>query len=296
MSAHRRRLSAILHADLRGFVRLMEGGEERTVSRLKSVLTDVWRPAIETGGGSVVNIVGDSVLAEFASVIAAVATAIDIQERMAQFNDMLDEDQRLMFRIGMHLGEVLVDEETQSIFGDGVNIAARIQDLAEAGGIAVSRAVRDVMTLQSNYVFIDGGEHEAKNVSRPLQIYHVHPRGSASMRTTTSAVPRVTLRFRGTHAGRKFSFDVDIDKLIARRDGLLIGRDFERCDIVLSDSTVSRRHARLVFANGVLQIEDLGSKNGTAVNGEMANPGQLQRLQSGARLKIGEIDFTVGRD
>ena len=116
------------------------------------------------------------------------------------------------------------------------------------------------------------------------------------MRTTTSVVPQVTLRFRGSHAGRKFAFDVNIDKLMSRRDGLLIGRDFEQCDIVLSDSTVSRRHARLVFDNGLLQIEDLGSTNGTAVNGEPADPGQLQRLQSGARLKIGEIDFTVGRD
>lgn len=296
MSAHRRRLSAILHSDLRGFVRLMEGGEDRTVSRLKAVHAEVWRPAIETGGGTVVNIVGDSVLAEFDSVIAAVATAIDIQERMAQFNDMLDEDQRLMFRIGVHLGEVLVDEETGNIFGDGVNIAARIQNLAEPGGIAVSRAVRDVTALQSNYVFVDAGEHEAKNVSRPLQIYHVHPRGSASMRTTTSAVPRVTLRFRGAHADRRFSFDVDIDKLMERREGFLIGRDFEQCDIVLSDSTVSRRHARLIFANGMLQIEDLGSTNGTSVNAETASPGRPQRLRSGAKLKIGEIDFTVGRD
>lgn len=296
MSAHRRRLSAILHSDLTGFVRLMEGGEDRTVSRLKAVQTEIWRPAIETGGGTVVNIVGDSVLAEFASVIAAVATAIDIQERMAQFNGMLDEDQRLLFRIGVHLGEVLVDEETQSIFGDGVNIAARIQSLAEPGGIAVSRAVRDVNALQSNYAFVDGGEHEARNVSRPLQIYHVHARGGASMHTTTSVMPQVTLRFRGTHAGRKFAFDVDIDKLMERREGFLIGRDFEQCDITLSDSTVSRRHARLIIANGVLQIEDLGSTNGTVVNGETATPGQPQRLQSGARLKIGEIDFSVGRD
>src|SRR5262245_40914956 len=296
MSAHRRRLSAILHSDLRGFVRLMEGGEERTVSRLKAVHTEVWRPAIETGGGTVVNIVGDSVLAEFDSVIAAVATAIDIQERMAQFNDLLDEDQRLMFRIGVHLGEVLVDDETGGIFGDGVNVAARIQNLAEPGGIAVSRAVRDVTALQSNYVFVDAGEHEAKNVSRPLQIYHVHTRRGGSTQTTTTVVPQVTLRFRGAHGSRKYAFDVNMDKLMAKREGMLIGRDFEQCEIVLSDAQVSRRHARLVFADSVLQIEDLGSTNGTAVNGEAVRSGEFQRVQSGARLKIGEIQFTVGRD
>ena len=175
MSTHRRRLSAILHADLAGFVRLMEGGEERTVSHLRSVHDEIWRPAIEDRRRLGGRPAGDSILAEFNSAIAAVATAIDIQERMARFNDMLDEDQRLMFRIGLHLGEVIVDEKTQAIFGDGVNIAARIQAMADAGGIAVSRAVRDVTELQVEHAFVDGGEHRAKNVSRMLQIYHVRP-------------------------------------------------------------------------------------------------------------------------
>src|SRR5437868_10548919 len=83
MAIHRRRLSAVLHADLTGFARLMEGGEDHTVDHLKSAQADIWRPAIETGGGSVVNVLADSILAEFASPTAAVATAIDIQERMA---------------------------------------------------------------------------------------------------------------------------------------------------------------------------------------------------------------------
>ena len=148
-----------------------------------------------------VNIVGDSVLAEFDSAIAAVATAIDIQERMAHFNGMLDEERRLMFRIGVHLGEVIIDDETQAIFGDGVNVAARIQAMAEPGGIAVSRAVRDVTELQVEYAFVDGGEHQAKNVSRSLQIYHVQPRTGASTRTTTSVVPRLDAAF-PRHAGR----------------------------------------------------------------------------------------------
>ncbi len=151
MNTSRRRLSAILHSDLTGFVRLMEGGEDRTVDLLKSAQADVWRPAIATAGGSLINIVGDSVLAEFDSAVAAVATAIDIQERMTRFNSMLDEEQRLMFRIGVHLGEVIVDEENNTIFGDGVNVAARIQAMAEPGGIAVSRAVRDVAELRIEY-------------------------------------------------------------------------------------------------------------------------------------------------
>ncbi len=290
----RRRLSAILHADLAGYVRLMEGGEDRTVGHLKSVRADIWRPAIETAGGRVVNIEGDSALAEFESAIAAVATAIDIQERMAHFNSMLDEDRRLMFRIGVHLGEIIVDPESQAIFGDGVNVAARIQALAEPGGIAVSRAVRDVTELQVEYAFVDGGEHHAKNVSRPLQIFHVHPRSGASTRTTTSVVPRRVLRFRGTLAGRKYGFEVPLDRLMGRSPGLVIGRALDQCELVLSHTTVSRRHARLMFAGGTLQIEDLGSTNGTAVNGEAVLPGKPLPLQVGSTLKIGDIELTAG--
>ena len=176
--AHRRRLSVILHADLTGFVRLMEGAEDRTVDRLKSVRTDVWQAAVEAAGGRIVNVVADSVLAEFGSAVAAVTAAIDIQERMALFNDALDEGQRLMFRIGLHLGEVIVDE-TETIFGDAVNVAARIQLMAEPGGVAVSAAVRDATQSQIDHVFVDGGRHHAKNVSRSLQIYHVCLRADA---------------------------------------------------------------------------------------------------------------------
>jgi class 3 adenylate cyclase/peptidoglycan hydrolase-like protein with peptidoglycan-binding domain len=177
--AGRRRLAAILHADLAGYVRLMEGAEDRTVSRLKSVRAEVWQPAVGAAGGRIVNIVADSVLAEFGSAVEAVAAAIDIQERMARFNDGLDEAQRLRFRIGLHLGEVIVDE-TQTIFGDAVNLAARIQLMAEPGGIAASRAIRDATHLQIDRTFVDGGRRHAKNVSRSLQIYHVRPRERAS--------------------------------------------------------------------------------------------------------------------
>jgi class 3 adenylate cyclase len=198
VSARHRRLSAILHADLTGYVRLMESAEDRTVSRLKSVRAEVWQPAIEAAGGRIVNIVADSVLAEFSSAVAAVVAAIDIQERMARFNDALDEEQRLMFRIGLHLGEVIVDE-TQTIFGDAVNVAARIQLMAEPGGIAVSRAIRDATHLQIDYAFVDGGKHHAKNIGRSLQVYHVRTRESASGPVTRAAsrIRRAGITIRG---------------------------------------------------------------------------------------------------
>ena len=94
---------------------------------------------------------------------------------MARFNEGLAEEQRLLFRIGVHLGEIIFDDTDHDIFGDGVNLAERIQVLAEPGGIAVSRAVRDVARLRDDYAYIDGGEHQAKHVSRPLHIYRSAP-------------------------------------------------------------------------------------------------------------------------
>src|SRR6185503_10542864 len=110
MATLQRRLAAIVHADLAGFTRMMEGAETRTFRHLKTAQIEVWRPAIVAGGGRMVGTAGDAMLAEFASAVSAVGAAIDIQERMARFNEQLDENQRMLFRIGVHLGEVIVDE------------------------------------------------------------------------------------------------------------------------------------------------------------------------------------------
>src|SRR5579862_362648 len=213
MATMQRRLAAIVHADLAGFTRMMEGAETRTFRHLKSAQIEVWRPAIIAGGGRMVGTAGDAMLAEFGSAVGAVSASIDIQERMARFNETLREDQRMMFRIGVHLGEVIVDEEDQNIFGDGVNLAARIQATAKPGGIAVSRAVRDVTELRIDYSFVDGGEHQLKNVSRPVHIFHIQTASTASASTTTRAVPKVTLHFEGADSsGQKFLFDIPLDR------------------------------------------------------------------------------------
>jgi class 3 adenylate cyclase len=292
-----RRLAAIVHADLAGFTRLMEGAETRTFRHLKSAQTEVWRPAIEAGGGRLVGTAGDAMLAEFGSAVGAVAAAIDIQERMARFNESLHEDQRMMFRIGVHLGEVIVDEEDQNIFGDGVNLAARIQAAAAPGGIAVSRAVRDVTELRVDYAFVDGGEHQLKNVSRPIHIFHVRTASTsptATPSTTTRVVPKVTLHFEGVDSGgQKFLFDVTLAKLMAMAGGLTVGRAADQCDVVVAHATVSRRHARLLLASEALQIEDLGSTNGTAVNGTPLRKGASVPLHTGNRLRLGDVEFSI---
>jgi class 3 adenylate cyclase len=295
MAPSERRLSAILHADLAGFVRLVEAEEDLTFAHLRSARDGIWRPAIEGAGGTLVHSTGDSMLAEFSSAAAAVQVAIDIQERMARFNEDFDEEQRLLFRIGVHLGEIIVDEADHDIFGDGVNLAERIQVLAEPGGIAVSRAVRDVAKLHDDYAYVDGGEHRAKHVSRPLHIYRVRSRASAATVQIRPTALRRVFHFRGVDpGGRKFGFGVEVDDLVKREEGVLIGRDSTQCDVVLANTSVSRRHARLsVGTNNILHIEDVGSTNGTSVNGTPLAPGLTQPVEPGSTLKLGDIELVV---
>jgi len=288
-----RRLAAIVHADVAGFTRMMEGSETRTFRHLKSAMIEVWRPAIDAASGRLVGTAGDAMLAEFGSAVTAVGAALDIQERMAQFNESLDAQQRMQFRIGVHLGEVIVDEEDQNIFGDGVNLAARIQALAEPGGIAVSRAVRDLVELRVEYAFVDGGEHQLKNVSRSVQVFHVkQAKAPVTVGTTTRMVPQVTLRFEGTDStSSKHAFEVTLEKLMSRADGLVIGRAADQCDLVVAHPTVSRRHARLRVAGEALQLEDLGSTNGTKVGDQALKAGRPVTLHAGDKLRLGDVDM-----
>lgn len=293
-----RRLSAILHADLAGFVRLVENQEEQTFEHLRSARDKIWQPAIAEGGGSLVHSAGDAMLAEFGSAAAAVQAAIEIQERMAAFNEAIEENQRLLFRIGVHLGEIIIDEAGQDIFGDGVNLAERIQVLAEPGGIAVSRAVRDVAKLHDDYAYVDDGEHRAKHVSRPLHIYKVRPRMSATTVQIRPSSLRKVFHFHGVGpGGRKVGFGVEADDLVKRDHGVLIGRDSSQCDLVLANESVSRRHARLSMGtNNTLHIEDVGSTNGTAINGTPIEPGLTLPLEPGSTLKLGDIELVVHYD
>ncbi len=289
-----RRLAAIVHADLAGFTRMMEGAETRTFRHLKSAQIEVWRPAILAAQGRMVGTAGDAMLAEFGSAVTAVGASIDIQERMARFNEALEENQRMMFRIGVHLGEVIVDAEDQNIFGDGVNLAARIQALAEPGGIAVSRVVRDLVELKVDYAFADGGEQQLKNVSRSVQIFRVRHARQTPVGTTTRMLPQITLRFEGPDsAGHKHAFDVALDKLMNQSQGLVIGRSADQCELVVPHATVSRRHARLSLAGEALQVEDLGSTNGTAINGTVLRAGTPAAIHAGNKLRIGDVELLV---
>ena len=166
-----RRLSAILAADVAGYSRLIGVDEEGTLDRLKAHRRDLLDPKIREYRGRIVNTAGDGVLAEFASVVDAVRCAVDVQRAMIERNAGLTEDRQIRFRIGVNLGDVIVDGG--DILGDGVNIAARLQALAEPGGICISGTVHDQVRDRLPVQFEDGGEQQVRNIARPVRTFRL---------------------------------------------------------------------------------------------------------------------------
>src|SRR5947209_10958862 len=164
-----RRLAAILAADVAGYSRLMGADEEGTHERLKGHLGELVNPKIAEHRGRVVKNTGDGFLAEFASVVGAVRCAVEIQRGMAEREPEVAEEQQIRFRIGINLGDVIAEEH--DIFGDGVNVAARLEALAEPGRICVSRVVRDQIRDKLPYRLEDLGERSVKNIARPVPVY-----------------------------------------------------------------------------------------------------------------------------
>jgi adenylate cyclase len=169
-----RRLAAILAADVADYSRLMGADEEGTHERLKAHLRELVDPKIKEHRGRIVKNTGDGFLAEFASVVDAVRCAVEVQRGMIGREPEMPDDQRTRFRIGINLGDVIA--EGHDIFGDGVNVAARLEALAEPGGICVSRVVRDQVRDRLDYIFEDLGEQQVKNITRAVRVYRVRDR------------------------------------------------------------------------------------------------------------------------
>ncbi|MDE5441905.1 adenylate/guanylate cyclase domain-containing protein [Bradyrhizobium sp. CSA207] len=167
-----RRLAAVLATDMVGFSRLMEVDEGGTLARLKTHRVELIDPAIAKNRGRIIKTTGDGMLAEFHSVVDAVLCAAEVQRRMARRNADVPPPRWIQFRIGINLGDVIVDQN--DIFGDGVNVAARLEALAEPGGICVSGAVRDQVGDRLDGVqFDDLGEQSVKNIARPIRVFRV---------------------------------------------------------------------------------------------------------------------------
>jgi adenylate cyclase len=169
-----RRLAAIFAADVAGYSRLIGADEEGTLARLKAHRRELIDPTIAEHQGRIVKTTGDGVLAEFASPVKAVRCAIDVQHGMAGRNAGVPEAQRIEFRIGINLGDVIVEDDGD-IYGDGVNVAARLENIAEPGAVYISRMVRDFVDGTPELVLEDLGERELKNIARPVQVFRIAP-------------------------------------------------------------------------------------------------------------------------
>ena len=166
-----RRLSAIFAADVVGYSRLMGANEVATLEALKALRRELLDPCIADHQGRTVKLTGDGTLVEFPSVVSALDCAVEIQRDMRARNANIAPDRRLEFRIGLHLGDVIVDDD--DLYGDGVNVASRIETVARPGGVAVSAAVRDNVGSRSDVEFEDAGPQTLKNIETPVSVFHV---------------------------------------------------------------------------------------------------------------------------
>jgi adenylate cyclase len=164
-----RRLAAILAADVAGYSRLMGANEVGTLRALKTLRKELVDPAVARHGGRIVKLTGDGILIEFASAVDAVASAVEVQRAVARRNAGTPQERRIEYRVGVNIGDVIVDGE--DIYGDGINVAARLEALAEPGGVWISGTVHDHVRDKLPFAFADKGRQKVKNIARPVRVY-----------------------------------------------------------------------------------------------------------------------------
>jgi adenylate cyclase len=185
-----RRLAAVLAADVAGYSRLMGTDEEGTLARLKAVRKALVDPAIASHRGRIVKTTGDGMLVEFASAVDAVRGAVEVQRGMAEQNASVPQNQRIEFRIGIHVGDIIIDDN--DIFGDGVNVAARLEGIAEPGGICISDDAQRQIRGKVDIAFEDMGPQNLKNITEPMRAWRLKMSASASAATSTKPPVKFT--------------------------------------------------------------------------------------------------------
>src|SRR5690348_6564066 len=182
-----RRLAAILAADVAGYSRLIGSDEEGTLNRLRSIREEIIDPKVTEHRGRIVKTTGDGLLVEFTSVVDALRCATEVQNVMAERNVGIAAEERIEFRLGVHQGDIVVEDD--DIFGDGVNVAARLEGLAQPGGICVSARVQEDVAGRLDLAFEDMGEQALKNIARPVRVYRVRDPGAALKSLSVPALP-----------------------------------------------------------------------------------------------------------
>src|SRR5690349_12086095 len=180
-----RRLAAILFADVVGYSRLTAQDEVGTWRRMQRILRTVVRPNVQAHDGRIISIAGDGILVEFPSAVEAVSCAIGLQQSMGLINAAVTTDQRIQLRVGINLGDIMI--HGHDLHGDGVNVAARLEPLAEPGGICISGTVHEHVQAKLPYPFEDRGEKRVKNIAAPVRIYMIGPDTIAQLPTAAAA-------------------------------------------------------------------------------------------------------------
>lgn len=207
-----RKIAVILAADIVGYSRLMGADEEGTLQRLRTLRAELFAPTVEARGGRVVNRAGDGAIVEFKSVVEAVRCALEIGKGLAERNALLPSERRIEVRTGVHLGDV-IETADGDLFGDGVNIAARLEGICEPGALYLSedawRQVRDKVPE----TFIDLGEHELKNIARPMRVYAL---GGTGVRVTPASGATVDAPAHERRVGRGIHAAIGALERVAR--------------------------------------------------------------------------------
>jgi TolB-like protein/class 3 adenylate cyclase len=281
-----RRLSAILAADVAGYSRLMHGDEEGTHTRLTVLLAEAVEPSIAQHGGRIVKNTGDGLLAEFRSAVEAVRAATQFQEHVHRLTIDDAEDKRVAFRVGVNIGDIIV--EPHDIFGDGVNIAARLESIAEPGGICISSSAYDQVLGKVDVEFVNLGEQSFKNIARAVCVYAIVPGG----RGAAAGTGRETS---GRHSARHLSIvvlpfanlggDPEQDYFV---DGITenLTTDISR----ISGSFVIARNTAFTFKGKAIDVQKLGRE----LNVRYVLEGSIQRGGNRLRVNVQLIEVDSG--
>ena len=281
----KRRLAAILSADVVGYSRLMEADEAGTLAALKRHRAELIDPGIARFGGRIVGTAGDGLLCEFPSVIDAVQCAVEIQAAMPERNADVSDERRMQLRIGVNLGDVIV--EGDDIFGDGVNVAARLETLAEPGGICVSGTVHEHAASKLPYGFEDLGQQTVKNIARPIHAWRVKATANDPQRTISASMEMLALPDKPSIAVLPFTNMSGDPEQEYFADGMTE-------DIITELSRfrwlfVIARNSSFAFKGMSPDIRDVGSKLGVRYVIE----GSIRRAGSRVRITAQLIDATT---
>jgi TolB-like protein/class 3 adenylate cyclase/Flp pilus assembly protein TadD len=282
-----RRLSAILAADVAGYSRLMHHDEETTHAKLTALLADAVEPSIDEHGGRVVKNTGDGFLADFPSAVQAVRAAVQFQTRIKELTIGDAEDRRIALRVGVNIGDVIV--EPHDIFGDGVNVAARLESIAEPGGICISSSAYDQVRGKVGVEFTDLGEQNLKNIARPIRAYAVAREGLSPVTKVGSTTPSSLSAPRLSMVVLPFANiggDPEQDYFV---DGVTesLTTDLSR----INGSFVIGRHTAFTFKGKAVDLKQIGRE----LNVRYVLEGSVQRGGNRLRVNVQLIDAETGK-